>query len=99
STGAQMPDRFPGAVRHAEIQPQTVDLSLEEAIALGLKHNIGLLVAGKLSDQARAARVEQLSQLLPKLDASLRESRQKTNLAALGISFPMVPPTVEVSNF
>jgi outer membrane protein TolC len=93
------PERFVGAARHFELQSRAVGLSLDRAIAWGLEYNIGLLVAGTLSKEARAGRLEQLSQLLPSVDPSLRESRQRTNLRAFGISFPMFPATDDVSNF
>ena len=88
-----------GATRHGELRSEAVPLSLDEAIQEGLRYNVGLFISGKITDEARATRLEQLSALLPRIDASLRESRQKTNLQALGISFPLIPPTVTVSNF
>lgn len=99
ATAQQPSQRFEGAIRHTQPDSQAIDLSLDRAIALGLQYNVGLLVAGKLSDQARAARLEQLSRLLPTVDGSLRASQQKSNLEAFGISGPTVPRSVEVSNY
>ena len=94
---AQLPD-FQGATRHGELRGANVLLSLDDAIPR-LEYNVGLLIWGTMSDQTRAHRLEELSELLSNVSASLRESRQKTNLQALGISFPGVPPTVTVSHF
>ncbi|HEX4346786.1 MAG TPA: TolC family protein [Vicinamibacterales bacterium] len=84
---------------HGQLQSAALPLTLDEAIRRGVEFNTALLISGAITDQARAARLQQLSALLPKIDGSLRESRQKTNLLALGIGFPGVPPTVEVPNF
>ena len=96
---AQQQDVFLGATRRGALSTAPMPLSLDDAIGRGLNYNIGLLVSGSITDQARAARLEQLSEMLPQINGSVRESRQKTNLQALGIGFSGVPPTVEVSNF
>jgi outer membrane protein TolC len=92
-------NQLSGAFRRGTLTKEVIALDLEQALTRGLEYNVGLVVSGRLSDQARATRLAQLSELLPTLDASLRESRQRTNLAALGISLPAIPPTVDVSNF
>jgi outer membrane protein TolC len=99
SAAPSPPISFAGATRHGDERQALLPLSLSDAITRGLEYNVGLFLTGKLSDQARAARLQQLSNLLPTLDATLRESRQKTNLQALGINFPGVPQAVEFPNF
>jgi outer membrane protein TolC len=103
SSGAESSQPVPsnpllGAVRHAELVAQPIALSFQSALEQGLQYNIGLLLSSKTTEQARSARLAQLSELLPQVSASLRESRQKTNLEAFGISFPGVPKTTEVTN-
>jgi outer membrane protein TolC len=93
-----IPQRFLGATRRGDLSSTSVPLSLDEALARGLQNNTGLLVAGTFSDQARAARLTQLSDLLPKIDGTSHASRQKINFRALGITLPAAPSTVEVTN-
>jgi outer membrane protein TolC len=89
-----------GALSQGELSPTPVELSLQAAIDLALKYNVGLLLNSKTTDQARATRLEVFSHRLPQVAATLREGRQRTNLEALGISIPGVLPTaVSVSNF
>jgi outer membrane protein TolC len=99
SAGPPATPNISGAFRKGDLSTQPLPLSLDDALTRGLANNIGLFISGRMTDEARAARVEELSNLLPKLDATLRESRQKANLAALGISVPLIPETVEYSNF
>jgi outer membrane protein TolC len=66
-------------------------LSLQDAIARGLEHNlaaVGLTHAGR---QARARATLARSALLPTIDAWVSDSEQKINLAALGVQFETPP--------
>jgi outer membrane protein TolC len=89
---------FQGAVPRGDLSPQPLALSFESAIERGLNYNLGLLLSDKATDQARAARLQQLSELLPQATASARETAQTTNLRALGISFADLPKTIGVAN-
>src|SRR5690242_21709095 len=79
---AQQSNTFQGAVPHGELSPQPLALSFEDAIARGLTYNLGLLLSSRTTDQARAQRLQELSQLLPQAGVSLRETRQTTSLQA-----------------
>ncbi len=61
-------------------------LTLEHAIQLGLKYNLGAVDAGASLRQVRAQRLLALSKLLPSITASLGETGAKTDLATLGLS-------------
>jgi outer membrane protein TolC len=61
-------------------------LTLEHAIQLGLKYNLGAVDAGASLRQVRAQRLLALSKLLPSISASLGETGAKTDLATLGLS-------------
>jgi outer membrane protein TolC len=64
-------------------------LSLEQAIQLGLKRNLGAVLSGEGERAARGRRLVALSDLLPDIHALVRESSQQNNLAAFGFSgFP-----------
>jgi outer membrane protein TolC len=87
-----------GTVSSEPLRPGVVELTLEQALDRGLKANLGLFVSRTVNDTQRAERWKSLSELLPHLTGSLRESTQRINLRALGISIPAVPRTVDVSN-
>lgn len=100
SSGNRSP--FSGSVPSAPV-PGVLDLTVQDAIDRGLRYNLGIILSAQDSSQARAARLKELSNLLPHLDGSLRESYTKSNLQALGLNFnvPGFPPigkTVEYSN-
>ncbi len=67
-------------------------LSLKQALDLGLQYNLGLYLAGQSQRQISGARLRALSRLLPDLSAGVTDTEQQVNLAALGFSaFPGVP--------
>jgi len=61
-------------------------LTLERAIQLGLKYNLGAVNAGASLRQVRAQRLLALSKLLPSITAGLSETGAKTDLETLGLS-------------
>jgi outer membrane protein TolC len=61
-------------------------LSLEGAITLGLKHNLGLLLSRADTGAARGQRWQELSALLPHVTASPYTALSKINLNELGIA-------------
>ena len=60
-------------------------LSLQEAINLGLKHNLGLLLSRADTRAARGQRWQELSALLPHLTAAPYVAESKVNLAQVGL--------------
>ncbi|MGH9475348.1 MAG: TolC family protein [Terriglobales bacterium] len=83
-----------GGVPSGKLSAQPVELSLEMAIARGLRQNLAPLVSQDANQQAKAQKMTQLAALLPSVDASAGELRQKLNLAAFGFSFPGFPSIV-----
>lgn len=64
--------------------PGVLKLSLQDAIQRGLKFNLGLYLSGQGTAQARGARLQALSGLLPNINAHVARSEQQINLAAMG---------------
>ena len=85
---------FTGGVPAGTATSEPLPLSLSEAIARALEHNLGALLADDAMKAAGGARWRSLSELLPNLNASVSETRQKLNLATFGISVPGVPSLV-----
>jgi outer membrane protein TolC len=64
--------------------PESVPLSLKDAVSRGLQYNLGLLLQEASVTQARGERWRALEQLLPNLSSSLNERRTVINLAVFG---------------
>jgi outer membrane protein TolC len=60
-------------------------LSLQDAINLGLKHNLGLLLSRADTRAARGQRWQELSALLPHVTAAPYVAESKVNLAQVGL--------------
>jgi outer membrane protein TolC len=69
-------------------------LSLDDAIARGLKNNLGVLERETTSRITRAERMRALSALLPTVSGSVSENVQQNNLAVFGFHFPGVPQII-----
>ena len=77
---------FAGSVPSKPV-PGVLSLSLQDAIDLGLKQNLGALLSSADIQSARGQRWEQLSALLPHVAASPYVDASKTNLSEVGFSF------------
>ncbi|HET7100939.1 MAG TPA: TolC family protein, partial [Terriglobia bacterium] len=77
---------FFGGAPPGPAQPGVMQLSLNDAIRLGLKYNLGILMSGQATRQARGARIRALSKLLPQISAGASESSQQINLKAFGFA-------------
>src|SRR5580693_7392003 len=76
SGGSQFGGSVPG-----KLVPGVMPLSLQEAIDLGLKQNLGVLLSSADIQSARGQRWQQLSALLPQASAAPYVSASKLNLA------------------
>jgi len=87
-----------GSVSSERLHPGVLELTLQDAVDRGLKTNLGLFLSGTTAEKSHAARRQVLSELLPHVEGSLRESTERINLRALGIPLATLPRTVDVSN-
>lgn len=93
AANAQSP--FSGSVPDPQAAAAAQSLTLREAIRLALKNNLGAILAGENSREARGRHQVALSQLLPRLDARISQSSIQANLAAYGFSsFPGINSVV-----
>ena len=90
---------FNGGVPSGTATAEPIRLTIVDAVARSLQHNLGTLLAEQTTETAAAERWMALSRLLPNVSASITESRRKSNLEAfgfpldsnqLGLSFPKV---------
>jgi outer membrane protein TolC len=87
--GSQSP--FTGSQSEGTASPEVLQLSLQDAMDRGLRNNLGLLLSGDQTIQARGEKWKQLSNLLPDLSARIQEDVQTTSLTALGFKGSLFP--------
>ena len=80
------PSPFSGSVPSQSV-PGVMQISLQSAIDLGLKQNLGLLLSNADIQSARGERWKQLSALLPQVTAAPFVEVSKANLSEVGINF------------
>lgn len=90
STGRSVPagsatNPFSGSVPSKAV-PRRMPLSLQDAIDLGLKHNLGLLLSSADTRAARGQRWQELSALLPHVIAAPSINASKINTEQAGLS-------------
>jgi outer membrane protein TolC len=75
---------FQGSVAAGTASPAPIKLTLNDAIARGLKNNLGLLTSDTASESARGERLGALSALLPKFSAGVNQTEEQLNLKTIG---------------
>jgi outer membrane protein TolC len=80
---------FAGGVPSGTATAEPITLTIIQAVSRSLEHNLGVLLAEQQTSSAAGDRWIALSRLLPNANASITESRRKTNLEAFG--FPLGP--------
>ncbi len=86
---------FLGAAPEGEASAESLALSLDAAIQLGLRRNLGAVLSSGAERAARGRRLVALSEMLPEIRASVDESSHQNNLAAFGFGgFPGINPIV-----
>ncbi len=87
-------DNFAGSIPQGKASSETIDLTLEDALDRGLKYNLGLYLSNQTTAEARAARMQSLSALLPNINGAFAEELQRLNLKAFGFKFAGFPSSV-----
>jgi len=87
-----------GSTPHGVATNETLRLSLEEAIARGLKYNLGLIDSQQASANSRAQREQALAALLPQISARAEQTYQQLSLKSINLAVPpqagfQLPPT------
>jgi outer membrane protein TolC len=86
--------QFNGSTPTGEAIPAPLNLSLDDAIARGLKTNLGLLTRENTSTGARVDRMRLLAALLPTVSTSVGMTEQQVSLSTFGFHFPGVPTII-----
>jgi outer membrane protein TolC len=85
---------FSGSVASGAVSPQTMEITLDEAIQRGLKNNLGVILSGTQTASARAQRLSELQSLLPAVDFKATEAELQTDLPAQGLRLPGIPTVI-----
>ena len=87
-------DSYQGSVADETLVPGTLPLTLDDAIARGLRHNLGLILTANNITSARSTELGQLQNLLPTINANIKESEMETDLQAEGLRIPGFPAII-----
>ncbi len=87
-------DSFRGSLVTGKATDGVMDLSLDEAIARGLKQNLGLVLQTSAQQSASGQQLEALQPLLPTVTGDASIEVEQVNLAAYGLKFPGIHPIV-----
>jgi outer membrane protein TolC len=88
-------DPFLGGVPSGQLSGTPLALSLEDAVILGLKQNLGGVLAADAVTDARGERWQALSELLPNVVTDTGFGVHQVNVkAAFGLTIPKEPPII-----
>jgi len=83
--------QFQGSVPTGQATGTTLQLSLKEAFDRALKYNLGVIESDQNTRLSRAAKLRNLSALVPNISARVSATIEQINLAALGLSPSSIP--------
>jgi outer membrane protein TolC len=69
----------------------TIRLSLQDALARGLRYNLGLVESEHASSDVRAERLRALSALLPQISATATQAYESISYREIGLRLPPTP--------
>jgi outer membrane protein TolC len=81
-------------VATGEATQETVGLTLDHAIARGLKTNLGVILSGTQTQAARGQRLSELQALLPAVDFKAQENLMQVDLPAEGLRISGFPKII-----
>lgn len=94
-TGQSIPFPFSGSVPTGVASKKNLQLSLHDAVARGLRSNLGILLSGDASSDARSERWRALSALLPHVTTETSFATHQLVLRTnIGLHIPGAPPVV-----
>jgi outer membrane protein TolC len=88
------PDSFKGSIVNGQATGGVMDLSLEDAIARGLRQNLGVILQTTAQQSAKGQELEMLQPLLPTITGDASIEVEQVNLAAFGLKFPGLNPII-----
>jgi outer membrane protein TolC len=83
-TESSLSNAYYGSVQAGPAVPHTIDLSLDDALRMGIVNNLGLIDATQTVEQQKAQRSQDLNILLPNIDVTGTRALHQYNLQAQG---------------
>lgn len=93
---AQAPsnDTYKGSVVRQQATAGVLPLSLDDAIHMGLKNNLGAILAGTNVETSGGEKLQQLQALLPAVTGTVQDSVEQVNLEAIGLRIQGFPAVI-----
>jgi outer membrane protein TolC len=82
---------FQGSASSGPASDQPLSLSLDEALKMGLRYNLGAITSEQSSQRAKGENIVVRSALYPDFSGGLRENVQQIDLASFGFKFKFPP--------
>ena len=99
SLDAQPQNPFLGSVPAAAGQSAPLTLTFDDAIARGLRYNLGGIESEHVSAEARAARLSALAALLPTISGRAAQVFERLSLTEVGLKLPGLPSVTDPFRF
>jgi len=90
-TGRAQTGPYQGSASAGPPSDQPVSLTLDQALKMGLRYNLGGITAAESSERANGERIVSRSALYPDISGGLRENVQQIDLASYGFKFSFPP--------
>ncbi len=87
-------DNYQSSVADEKLVPGTLPLSLDDAVARGLRQNLGIILTATNQVAARSTQLGQLQNLLPTLNANIKDAVSEVDLQAEGLRIPGFPTII-----
>lgn len=87
-------ESYRGSVVRQKATPGVMPLSLDDAIRMGLKNNLGAILQGTNVQAAGGEKLQQLQTLLPTVIGTAQASVAQVNLEAIGLRIPGFPVVI-----
>ena len=91
---AQSVESLTHGVPAGQISAEPIALSLRDAIRRGLEQNLGVILEEQRLKGTESVRLAAMSELLPHVSGSIRQSRQVLSTAAFGFTLPGLPTLI-----
>ena len=91
---AQTSNSYQGSVVQQKATPGELPLSLDDAIQMGLKNNLGAILQNTSIKTAGGQKLQQLQALLPTITGTAQDSVSQVNLQAEGLRIPGFPAVI-----
>ncbi len=91
---AQVSNSYQGSVVQQKATAEELPLSLDDAIQMGLKNNLGAILQNISVKTAGGQKLQQLQALLPTITGTAQDSVSQVNLQAEGLRIPGFPAVI-----